>query len=299
LIPAAHTPFHHDGALNLEVVAGQARFFLECGVKGVFIGGTTGECASLAVDERKALCDRWVDIAGDTLQIAVHVGDNCLANAVELAAHARQAGATAVAAMSPSYFKPSTIADLVDFCIPIAAEVDPLPFYFYHIPGTTGVRLPMSDFLHHAQFKIPNLRGLKYSHDDLTQLQLSTAFADGAFDVLYGCDESLLAGLCLGVRGAVGSTYNFAAPHYHRIIRAFESGDLAKARTLQLQSAEMIQTLNSFGFMAASKAVMSLVGVDCGPVRAPIRNLTPGQLDALANQLASTEILARSVKLLA
>jgi N-acetylneuraminate lyase len=105
--------------------------------------------------------------------------------------------------------------------------------------------------------------------------------------------------LCLGVRGAVGSTYNFAAPHYHRIIRAFESGDLAKARTLQLQSAEMIQTLNSFGFMAASKAVMSLVGVDCGPVRAPIRNLTPGQLDALANQLASTEILARSVKLLA
>ncbi len=298
LIPATHTPFHRDGRLHLEVVKRQARLFLEAGMKGVFVAGTTGECASLSVDERQDLCERWVDVAGGSLQIAVHVGDNCQANAIELARHARQTGAAAVAAMAPSYFKPATIADLIEFCIPIAAEVDPLPFYFYHIPGMTGVRLLLAEFLHEARFRIPNLRGLKYSHDDLVQLQLCTALDHRAFDMLYGCDESLLAGLCFGVRGAVGSTYNFAGPHYQRLIRAFESGDFATARTLQLQSAEMIQTLVSFGFMAASKAVMALMGIDCGPVRSPLSNLSHNQLDALVNRLGSMDIFSRPLKLL-
>ena len=298
LIPASHTPFHRNGQLNLAMVEGQARLFLEAGLRGVFVAGTTGECASLSVDERKALCERWVEVAGDALRIAVHVGDNCQANAIALAAHARKTGVAAVAAMAPSYFKPAAVHDLIEFCIPIAAEADPLPFYFYHIPGMTGVRLPMSEFLHEARFRIPNLRGLKYSHDDLVQLQMCTALDHGAFDVLFGCDEALLAGLCLGVRGAVGSTYNFAGPHYQRLIRAFESGDLATARSLQLQSAEMIQILCEFGFMAASKAVMALMGVDCGPVRTPLHNLSHSQLDALVGKLASFDVFSRPLKLL-
>ena len=226
------------------------------------------------MDERKALCERWVDVAGDTLRVAVHVGHNCQADAIELAAHARQAGVAAVAVMAPSYFKPATVHDLIDFCVPIAAEVDPLPFYYYHIPGMTGVRLPMAEFLHEARFRIPNLRGLKFSHDDLVDLQGCMALDKGAYDVLFGFDEALLAGLCLGVRGAVGSTYNFAGRHYQRLIRAFESGDLAAARSLQLEATEMVKTLCAFGFMAASKAVMALIGVDCGPVRTPLHNLS-------------------------
>ena len=140
-------------------------------MRGVFVAGTTGEFASLTVDERKALCERWVHVAGDRMRVAVHVGHNCLADAIELAAHARQAGVAAVAVAPPSYFKPATILDLVDFCVPIAAEVEPLPFYYYHIPSMTGVRLPMAEFLHEARFRIPNLRGLKFSHDDLVDLQ--------------------------------------------------------------------------------------------------------------------------------
>ncbi len=299
LIPASHTPFRRDGQLNLAMVERQAKLFLEAGMRAVFVAGTTGECASLSVDERKALCERWVDVAGDALRIAIHIGDNCQANAIELAAHARQTGVAAVAAMAPSYFKPATVHDLIEFCLPIAAEADPLPFYFYHIPGMTGVRLAMGEFLHEARFRIPNLVGLKYSHDDLVQLQVCTALDEGAFDVLFGCDEALLAGLCLGVRGAVGSTYNFAGPLYQRLIRAFESGDLATARSLQLQSAEMIQTLCEFGFMAASKAVMALMGVDCGPVRTPLHNLSPPQLDALAGKLATFDVFSRPLKILA
>jgi N-acetylneuraminate lyase len=296
LIPACHTPFHRDGRLNLATVERQAELFRESGLKGVFVGGTTGEFASLSVQERQALCDRWMDVAGDSLRIAVHAGHNCRADAIALAAHARGAGAAAVAAMSPSFFKPASVDDLIEFLVPIAAEADPLPFYYYHIPSMTGVRLSASEFLHEARFRIPNLRGLKYSHDDLVDLQKCVASDGGAFDVLFGCDEVLLAGLCLGARGAVGSTYNFAAPHYRRIMRALEAGDLAAAREAQLQAAQLVTTLAGFGFSAASKAVMALIGVDCGPVRAPLRNLSSSELAVLADELAACRILARAIE---
>ncbi len=297
LIPACHTPFDHRGELRLSTVDQQAALFREMGLHSVFIAGTTGEFASLTIAERKALCDRWMDVAGDSMRVAVHVGHNSLADALDLAAHARRAGVAAVALAPPSYFKPATIRDLVDFCAVVAADVDPLPFYYYHIPSMTGVRLPMAEFLYEARFRIPNLKGLKFSHDDLVDLQGCVALEKGAFDVFNGFDEALLAGLCLGVRGAVGATYNFAGRHFLKLMRAFEAGDMEHARTAQFQATEMVKVLASFGFLAASKSVMAMLGVDCGPVRPPIRNLTSPELDELINKLLSIDVFARPLKL--
>ncbi|MDR3621188.1 MAG: dihydrodipicolinate synthase family protein [Paludisphaera borealis] len=293
LVPACHSPFHADGRLNVEAVDRQADLLRESRITSVFVGGTTGEWASLTVAERKALTERWIKAGKGTMRVAVHVGHNCQADAIELAAHARQAGAAAVAVMAPSFFKPSTIHDLVEFCSPIAAEADPLPFYFYDIPAMTGVRLPMSEFLHEAKFRIPTLKGLKYSNDNMLELQECVRLDDGGFDVLFGSDECLLAGLCLGIRGAVGSTYNFAAPVYHRIQAAFDKGDLATARAEQAKSITLIKTLAEFGFLAASKAVMAMLGVDCGPVRTPLGKLTAAERVALWERLEPLDVFPR------
>jgi N-acetylneuraminate lyase len=296
LIPACHTPLDQSGALNPKAVEGQAELYLESGIRNVFVGGTTGEFASLSLDERMALARRWCEVAGGSIKVAVHVGHNCLPEAIALASDARKAGATAVAVMAPSYYKPASVQDLIDFCAPIAAEAEPLPFYYYDIPGMTGVRLSMSDFLYQARFKIPNLRGLKYSNDDLLELLQCVRLDDGAFDVLFGFDEYLLAGLCLGVRGAVGNTYNFAAPVYQRLMAAFEKHDLAAARAEQGKSIDLIKTLYSFGFLAASKAVMAMLGVDCGPVRSPVRNLTAEQRVALWDKLSALDVFPRTLR---
>jgi N-acetylneuraminate lyase len=296
LMPACHTPLDRDGNLNLAMVERQAELYRDSGIRNVFVGGTTGEFASLSSEERMALTRRWCEVAGGSIKVAVHVGHNCLPEAVALAAHAREAGAHAVAAMAPSYFKPASVQDLIDFCAPIAAEAEPLPFYYYDIPGMTGVRLRMSEFLHQARFKIPNLRGLKYSNDDLLELQECVRLAHGAFDVLFGFDEYLLAGLCLGVRGAVGNTYNFAAPVYQRLMAAFERHDLATARAEQARSIDLIKALCAFGFLAASKSVMAMLGVDCGPVRSPVRNLTAEQRIALWDKLSGLEVFPRTLQ---
>ncbi len=293
LIPACHTPFNRAGHLDLSVVPRQAELYRESRLSAVFVAGTTGEWSSLTRGERMALCDRWTEEAGADLKVAVHVGHQCQADAVALASHARESGAAAVAAVAPSYFKPATAADLVEFLAPIAAAADPLPFYYYQIPSMTGVRLPASLVLSEGRGRIPNLRGVKFSHDDFVDLQHCVRADDGASDVLFGFDECLLAGLALGVRGAVGSSYNFAAGHYQGLMRAFARGDLEEARARQVEAAALVQLLGKYGFLAASKTVMGLVGVDCGPVRPPLRNLTGEERGRLAIELQSFDLFER------
>ena len=265
LIPACHTPFHRDGRLNLSVVERQAALYRERACAG-FSSRARPESSRRSPWTSARPCANAGSTPPETRSgWPCTSGHNCSGRGDRAGGARAATGAAAIAAMAPSFFKPATVEELIKFCLPIAAEAEPLPFYYYHIPSMSGVRLPMAEFLHEARFRIPNLRGLKFSHDDLVDLQGCMAADNGAFEVLFGFDETLLAGVCLGVRGAVGCTYNFAAGHYQRMIRAFDTGDIAAARALQRQAAEMIKVLYEYGFMAAAKAVMGLIESTAGP----------------------------------
>lgn len=274
LVAATHTPFHADGSLNLAIVEKQAAHLLSNNVTAVFIGGTTGESSSLSLEERHLLAKCWTEVArGTAMHVVVHVGSNALTDARALAEDAQQLGAHAIAALSPSYFKPRTLDALIACAADIAAAAPATPFYFYDIPSMTGVSFPMVDFLAQASERIPTLAGLKFTNADLMSFQLCLNADGGAWDVPFGCDEFLLAALALGATGAVGSTYNFAAPIYTRLIAAFGRGDLAAARMEQFRSVQLVQLLSGVGFMGAAKAVMGMLGVEVGPARLP--NGTP------------------------
>lgn len=285
LVAAAHTPFGADGTLHLAAVERQAAHYLKHDVTLAFIAGSTGESHSLTADERRRLTQRWLEVArGTKLKVIVHVGANCLHDARDLAAHAQHHGAAAVSALAPSYFKPATVADLIDCCAFIAAGAPELPFYFYDIPVLTGVRLAMPEFLAQGREKIPNLAGIKWTNADLYAYQLCR-HVSGDFDLPWGNDESLLAALAVGATGAVGSTYNFAAPVYQRLWRHFARGNHAAARKEQFRSCQLVQTLARFGYMGAAKATMQMLGVDVGPARLPNGSLTKPQTRALRQQL--------------
>ena len=287
LIAAPYTPFGRTGELALSIVNEQADLFAHNELAGAFICGTTGESMSMTLAERRLLAETWIRAAAGRFSVIVHVGHTCQRDCIELAEHAASIGATAIAAMAPCFAKPADPEALAEFCVPIAAAAPDLPFYFYHIPGMTGVNMSMAQFMKVAGRRIPTLVGLKYSHDDLVDLAACVALDDGRFEILFGKDEILLAALSLGVRGAVGSTYNFMAPLYNRVIAAFDAGDLPAARREQMRSVELVRMLLRFGpaFMAAGKAVMERLGIDCGPVRSPLRPLTPEQAVQLDEQL--------------
>jgi N-acetylneuraminate lyase len=278
LIAAPHSPLDSHGSLRLEVVSQQASHFQKSQVAGVFICGSTGEGVSLMSEERMQLAEAWAEAARQhALKLIVHVGHNSGSQAAKLASHAQRLQADGVAVMAPSFFKPSSPQSLLDYLKPIAGACKETPFYFYDIPSLTGVCLPTPAVLPLLAEQIPNFAGIKYTKDDLMELQECLDIAQGRWPILFGSDEILLAAYTYGVRGAVGSTYNFIPQLYHKMIAALDSQHLAEARRLQLLSIRIIRLCQSFGYLAAAKTAMQLVGIDCGPVRPPLPKLTEGQ----------------------
>jgi len=276
LCTATHTPFHADGSLNLAIVERQAAFLRSHGITSVFIGGTTGESSSLTASERAELNDRWAVVGPATgIDVIVHVGANCLTEAAQLAAHAEKNQAKAISMIAPSYFKPRTMADLVASCAMVAKAAPRTPFYYYDIPGMTGISgFPVDEFLKAASPIIPNLAGVKYSNPDLDAMRRAQTLEGGRFDLPFGVDERFLAALRAGATAGVGSTYNFNPGPLLRAIAAHGKGDTAQAEAEQAKVQPVVDILAKRSYMGAAKALMGHLGVPLGPARLP--NGNPG-----------------------
>ncbi|MFP4355620.1 MAG: dihydrodipicolinate synthase family protein [Phycisphaerae bacterium] len=285
LIAAVVTPMNPDGSLCLERVADVVSFLQSRNVKGAFVCGTTGESASLAADERRAVAEAYIDAASGSMPVIVHVGHDSLTEAAGLARHAAEAGADAIAAVPPVYFKPENIDVLADCCARIAEAAEALPFYYYHFPKLTGVAFPMRNFLPAAGAKIPNLGGVKFTHMDTMDYQRCLEADGGRYQALFGHDGYVLAALGVGAKGFVGSAHNFASPLYHKLRNAFTQGDKSGSLKWQSIAAGMVGTFTQFGTVPSVKATMSLLGIECGPCRLPLRSLDETRSAALKRAL--------------
>lgn len=275
LIAAPFTPMLEDGSIRLDAVPAYYQMLKANGVKGAFINGTTGEGASLSVDEKRAMVAAWADCAkaDPTFKVITLVGGTSLKECADMAVYAQEKGLYAIAFLAPYFYKPADVRMLAGACIEVARHAPGMPFYYYHIPSFTGCYFPMIDLLTELDGRLDNLAGIKYTHEDFMDYLACMRFKDGAYDILAGRDECLLASLALGARGAVGSTYNYSAPLYYRMIAAYNAGDQEQARALQLRSIDMIRLLGKYGGIAAGKAFMKFIGLDCGGFRSPVRNM--------------------------
>ena len=281
IIAAPFTPFGENGALNLSPIPRYAERLAADGVAGAFVCGTTGEGSSLTEAERRAVAGTWCMHRPKGLKVIVHVGHNSRDESVALAAHAQDHGADAIATLAPHFFRPASIDDLLDWCVPVAAAAPRIPFYYYHMPAMAGADFAMAEFLPRAAARIPNLGGIKFTHENLLDYGMTLDAAKDQYAILAGRDEILLSFLALGAEGAVGSTYNYAAPIFTRIIAAYRERDLKQAQDWQAIVRRFVSLIVKAGGMAANKALMGLVtGIECGPVRSPLRNLTRAQVEA-------------------
>ncbi len=282
LIAATFTPFTESGRVDVGIIPAYADLLKQDGLRGVFVNGTTGEGALLTHEERKTLARAWVEAAAGELEVFVHVGHASVEAARDLARHAAEVNADAVATLAPYFFKPATAAALAETLARIADAAPNTPFYYYHLPSLTGVALSMAETLPLAAEVVPNLAGVKYTWEDLLDM---SRVLDLDLELLFGRDEILLAALALGARGAVGSTYNLMAPLYHQVIAAFDAGDLNAARAAQRSARELIVVALEHGGLPALKALMRLRGLDLGPCRLPLASLTAEQLTKMTAAL--------------
>lgn len=287
LIAASHTPMHLDGTVDMERVEQQTSWYQNNPIDGAFICGTTGEGKLLTVDERKRIAECWIDNSPADYPIIVHVGDESLEHCKTLAHHAQEMGAHAISLIAPNFYKPSDLDELVSFCQAVAESAPQTPFYYYHIPALTGVHDRMIDFLAAAQEKLPTLAGIKFSHNDLCDLLLCLRYEDHRYNILFGRDELMLAGLIYGIDGAVGSTYNYAAPLYQKLIEFFDAGQMERAREMQTLAIDMIALLTQYNEIAVGKAIMTWLGLNCGYVRRPLKNLSPDERKSIEHAFAA------------
>ena len=290
LIAAPHTPFDSSNNVNFEEIDKIAKHLIKDGVKGIYVCGTTGEGIHCSVEERKAIAERWVSASDNQLDIIVHTGALSIVDTLELTRHADTLDILATSAIGPCFFKPGSVADLVKYCATIAAAAPSKGFYYYH-SGMSGVNLNMEEFLIQADKHIPNLSGLKFNSGDLYEYQRCLRACDGKFDVPFGVDEHLPGALAVGAKSAVGSTYNYAAPHFNSIIDAFNRGDQEAVFNKMTNVIELIRVLVDFGGVAAGKVAMELHDINAGDPRLPLIPLSAEQKTTVVERMRAANFL--------
>ena len=288
LIAATFGTFQEDGSLNLAIIPSLVEKLIADGLRGVFICGTNGEGPNLTVEERMAVAEAYVQAANKRILVLVHVGHTSIAESRKLAAHAARIGADAISSVAAFYFKPTSVQNLAESMAQIASAAPQLPFYYYHIPTLTGVGLDMIEFLRLGEELIPNLAGIKYTAATLHEYQACVNYQNGRYDILFGFDEMLLPALAVGAKGAIGSTYTYAAPLYLKVVELFGQGKIEEARQMQRQSVEMVRCLVKYPPIPAQRAIMKMQGFDLGTCRLPLKGLS--EQDTLAFRASLDEM---------
>uniref|UniRef100_A0A8D2CVV0 N-acetylneuraminate lyase n=1 Tax=Sciurus vulgaris TaxID=55149 RepID=A0A8D2CVV0_SCIVU len=192
LVAATITPMTENGEINFSVIGQYVDYLVkEQGVKNIFVNGTTGEGLSLSVSERRQVAEEWVTQGRNKLdQVVIHVGALSLKESQELAQHAAEIGADGIAVIAPFFLKPWNKDVLINFLKEVAAAAPALPFYYYHIPALTGVKIRAEELLDGIQDKIPTFQGLKFSDTDLLDFgQCVDQNHQRQFALLFGVDE--------------------------------------------------------------------------------------------------------------
>ncbi|WP_019616363.1 dihydrodipicolinate synthase family protein [Psychromonas ossibalaenae] len=290
LIAAPHTPFDQNQQVNFPVIDQIAAHLIKDGVKGIYICGTTGEGIHCSVEERKAIAERWVQACAGKMDIIIHTGALSIVDTLTLTRHADTLDILATSAIGPCFFKPGSVSALVDYCAAVAAAAPSKGFYYYH-SGMSGVNLDMEQFLIEAESRIPNLSGLKFNSGDLYEYQRCLRACDGKFDIPFGVDEFLPGALALGAKSAVGSTYNYAAPLFHKIIDAFNAGDQDTVFKGMDNVIALIRVLVEFGGVAAGKTAMQLHDIDAGDPRLPLSPLSAEQKALVVERMRAADFI--------
>lgn len=273
IIIALYASYDEQGEMNTDAVRRLARYYATSGVKGLYVGGSSGEGMLQTVEERKLILAAVMEEVGNELTIIAHVGAAATRDSVELAKHAAEVGAHAVSAVPAIYYRLSP--DSVEGHWQAIIDATSLPFIIYHIPQTTGFHLSKSLLMKMAaQDKVI---GVKISAESTFELQQFKAAGGSEFLVFNGPDEQYLAGRSIGADGGIGGTYGVMPELFLKIEQCYVAGKMREAQEWQFKVNELITQLLSFpSLYGACKAILKLRGYDIGEPRMPLLPCTSG-----------------------
>ena len=280
IIPAFYACYASDGSISTEGVKALTRHLIAKGVKGVYVGGSSGECIYQHPDERKAVLEAVMSEAKGKITVIAHVACNNTADSVELAAHAEKCGVDAIASIPPIYFHLPNDA-IAAYWNAMSAAAPNTEFVIYNIPQLAGTALTMP--LLQTMLKNPNVIAVKNSSMPTQDIQLFKdagiqARGKDGFAVFNGPDEQFVSGRVMGADGGIGGTYAVMPELFIRMNELIEKGDIPTARAIQYKADRIIYKMceakgNLYAVM--KEILRQMYGLELGGVRAPLANLAP------------------------
>ena len=276
--PAFYACYDKDGAISVEGVKALTRHLIAKGVKGVYVGGSSGECIYQSVAERKTVLEAVMSEAKGKITVIAHVACNNTADSVELAAHAESCGVDAIAAIPPIYFHLPNYA-IADYWNAMSAAAPNTEFVIYNIPQLAGTALTMP--LLAEMLKNPNVVAVKNSSMPVQDIQMFkdagiAARGQDGFAVFNGPDEQFVSGRVMGADGGIGGTYAVMPELFLKMNELLAKGDIDNARHVQYLADRIIyKRCEAHGNLYAvqTEILRRMYGLELGGVREPLPNL--------------------------
>jgi len=284
VVSALVTPFDEKDNVREDSIRRIINYNLKNGVSGFYACGSTGESLLLTLDERKRVLEIVKDEVKDRAFIIANIGCMGTKFSIELAKHAEEVGVDAISSFPPIYYKFS-FDEIKQYYFDIADSVN-VPLIIYYIPSFTNVEMSLENFSELLEHK--NIMGVKFTSMNLFMLERIKALSNKT--VFNGFDEVFLGGLSLGADGMIGSTCNIIPAIIRAIYDSFKSKEMEKAYIYQQKLNEIINDIKDFGIIPATKAILSLIGIECGKPRKPFKALGEEEIARLSSLMKSWNI---------
>lgn len=274
VIPAFYACYDEKGEISPAGVQRLAQYFIDKGVKGVYVNGSSGECIYQSVEDKKIVLENVMKVAKGKLTVIAHVACNNTKDSMELAAHAESLGVDAIASIPPIYFRLPDHA-IAKYWNDISSAAPNTDFVIYNIPQLAGVALSNSLFA--EMRKNPRVIGVKNSSMPVQDIQMFKADAGDDYIIFNGPDEQFISGRVIGAEAGIGGTYGVMPELFLKMNELVKTGQLEAAMPIQYAANSIIYKMcSAHGNMyAVIKAILKLnEGFDIGSVRAPLAELT-------------------------
>lgn len=276
IIPAFYACYDDNGDVSPERVRALTQYFVDKGVKGVYVNGSSGECIYQNVEERKIIIENVMAAAKGKLTVINHVACNNTRDSIELARHSESVGVDAIASIPPIYFRLPEYS-IAAYWNAISEAAPNTDFVIYNIPQLAGTALTMSLFA--EMKKNPRVVAVKNSSMPTQDIQMFKAAgtADGEdFIVFNGPDEQFVSGRAIGADGGIGGTYGVMPELFLKLNDLIKAHENEKACELQhAVNAIIYKMCSGHGNMyAVAKEMLRInAGLDIGSVREPLTGL--------------------------
>ena len=275
VIPAFYACYGEDGSVSPERARKLARHLVDKGVRGLYVGGSSGECIYQEKEERMALLEAVMDEIRGECTVIAHVACNNTNESCQLAAHAEKAGVDAIASIPPIYFRLPEYA-IADYWNEISAAAPNTDFIIYNIPQLAGVALTPGLF--RKMRENPRVICVKNSSMPVYDIEIFLRAGGENCVVFNGPDEQFVAGRCCGAAGGIGGTYGAMPELFLAMDRLIREGTPEKAMPIQHEVNAIIEEMcGCHGSMyAVIKAILKInEGLELGSVRRPMPALIP------------------------